>query len=226
MTSPCRCPNRGGARRVLVESVLLTPDLHAPGLLGRRGWVPQLREGDAHLGGPAERVDRGFDVPHRVPRFVAAAAQAVRVEPRPGRIHLEEQPADVVVIGVEDDLDVVGARVGVAADEARAHAGRARIVEHPRAHVERRLVVREPHLGALGRGLALLGLILPETGRRGGGSPDGLVETTVEPNRAVERDRAGLGGGGRVDVLRGGGQQWGGRQRREDDDRFRHAGRP
>src|SRR3989304_1129941 len=52
---------------VLVEPILLAPDLEAPGLEGVRA-VAELRQGSVQLRGPAEGVDARLCFPHRTPR--------------------------------------------------------------------------------------------------------------------------------------------------------------
>jgi hypothetical protein len=116
----------------------------------------------------------------------------------------------VVVIRVEDDLDVVRRDVAVAPDQLRVHAGRAAVVEHARAHVDGRLVEREPHLGALRGRLAFVRLVLTEIRRGRRRLPYGIVEPPVKLERARERDGPDLGRRREVDGLSGGARGGGG----------------
>src|SRR5205823_12266836 len=99
--------------RQLVEAILLAPDLQSPRLLRGRGWEAELRKGNAHLRGPAERVNGGLYFPNRIPGVVAPAAEAVGVHLHARRIRLEKQATDVIVIRIEDHFDVIGVHVGV-----------------------------------------------------------------------------------------------------------------
>ena len=108
----------------------------------------------------------------------------------------------MVVIGVEDDLQIVGAEIGVPAREHGADAARTGVLQHARADVQRRAVEREPHLGALGGGLPFVRLILAEIGGRRRRMPDRLVELAVEVDLLAQRNRARVRRGGRMDVLR------------------------
>ena len=187
--------------RQFVEPVFLAPDLQAPGLLRGRRRVAQLRERNPQLGGPAERVDGGRNFPDRIPGRIAAAAEAVGVLLDARGIDLEEQASDVIVIGVEDHFEIIGVHVGVAPHEASPDPARAGVVVHPRADVDRRVVVREPHLGALGGGVAGVGLGLAQAGRHRGRAPHVLVELAVEMDRLAELDRPDLRRGVGMDVL-------------------------
>ncbi len=105
-------------------------------------------------------------------------------------------------IGVEDDFEIIGVHVRVAADEARADAPRPGIVEHARANVQRRAVEREPHLGALGRELPFVRLVLTKIGRWRSRMPDRLIESPIKVNCFMERDRARIRRRRGVDALR------------------------
>lgn len=64
----------------------------------------------------------------------------------------------MVVVGVEDQCELVAVDGRVAPGEARAHTRGAQVVVHPRSHVERLGVVGEADLGPLRRRLALVRL--------------------------------------------------------------------
>ena len=108
----------------------------------------------------------------------------------------------MIVIGIEDDLDVIGADIRVAAGKTRPYTARARVVVHPRAHVDRGRVKDEAHLGALRRDLALVRLSLSQAGGGRRGMPDRLVELAVQVNLFVQRHGPHFRGRRGMDVLR------------------------
>ena len=153
--------------------------------------VAELGERDAELCGPAERVDRRGDVPHAVPRRVLLVVVVDRVVPLHAvRVDGELEAGAPVVVGVDDDLDLVRRPAHVAARERAHDAVRVRVV---RAHedVEVAVVERGPELGAERRVRADAGLELAEIGDRAGGSPDGVVGAAVDARcgRGALRDR-------------------------------------
>src|SRR5205814_2517941 len=158
------------------------PDLQSPRLLRGRGWEAELRKGNAHLRGPAERVNGGLYYPNRIPGVIAPAAEAVGVHLHARRIRLEKQAADVIVIRIEDHFDVIGVHVGVAPHQPRADTARAGVVEHPGADIQSGAVERETDLGALRGDVALVRLGLAEVGGGRRGVPDRLVELAVHVN--------------------------------------------
>src|SRR5262249_21618059 len=138
--------------------------------------VAELAEGDADLGCPAFSVDRGVHVPYRVPRVVVVAVAARdRVAERARGSHPEGPGGEVVVIGIDRGLELIGFHGVVAARQARLDLAGFMIVE-PGADVERVAPDEHAHLGALRSRLALLGIALGEL--RGGlrGPPRRLVE--------------------------------------------------
>jgi len=71
---------------------------------------------------------------------------------------------------------------GVAPAQRRLDlARRARI--HPRADVQRALVIEESHLHGVGRDSALDRLLLHEVGDRGGVDPRVLIQTAIDADR-------------------------------------------
>ena len=107
----------------------------------------------------------------------------------------------MVVVGVEDDLQIVRTDVGVPAGEPGVHAPRTGVFEHPRADVQRCAVEHEPHLGALRRRLPFMRLILAEVRRGGCGAPDRFIELAVEVDLALQLNRARLRPRRRMNVL-------------------------
>src|SRR4029079_18242979 len=86
----------------------LAPDLEAPGLVHRPA-VTELRKRDPHFGRPAQRIDMGTGFPYRIPRQVhVGSTRPVAVGADARRVDLEQRAAQVIVVGAEDDLDVIG----------------------------------------------------------------------------------------------------------------------
>ena len=206
--------------RQLVETVLLTPDLQAPGLLVAGRAEPELRERNAHLRRPAERIDGGLHLPDRIPRRVPTPAQTIGIVFHARWIDLKKQPADVIVVRIEDHLEIIGVHVRVAPHEAGPHATRPRVVVHAGADVQRRSVEREANLRALRRELALVRLCLAQPARRRRTVPHRFVEPTVQMNLLVQRHRLDFRGRRRMDVLRCQGR---GTQHGEEDGESRHG---
>src|SRR5690606_18505057 len=104
----------------LAVALDVAPDAEAERVAGRVR-VAELRERDAELGGPAERVDRRGDVPYAVPRRVLLVVVVDRVIALHAvRVDGELEAGAPVVVGVDDDLDLVRRPAHVAARE-RAH---------------------------------------------------------------------------------------------------------
>ena len=161
----------------------------------------QLAVGNPDLRGPSRGIDARGCFPDQIPGLIAARRpDADVVALRAGGIHLEERPAQVVVIAIDDDLEIVGVEARVSAYEPRQDAARARGVEHPRAHVQRAVVKEESHLGALRGRLSLLGVGLRELGDRRRRLPRVLVEVPVQGHGTAPRDRHGRRDGNRVAI--------------------------
>ena len=180
-----------GPARELVQPGLEPRHLQAPRLDGVAREA-ELGERDAEFGRPAQGVDAGRHVPDGVPgRVEIGAVGSVPVGLHAGRVRGEGHAAEVVVEGVEDDLDVVEPLgIRVPAHQARAHAGGALGVEHAGADVERVAVEEEADLGALRGGLALARLGLREVPQRLDRLPGDVVEAAVEHDRARAPHRA------------------------------------
>ena len=188
--------------RQLVQPVFLTPDLQAPCLLVARRRIAQLGERNPQLRRPAKRIDVRLHFPHGVPRLIAAAAESVRVLLDTGGIHGEEEPADVIVIGIENDFEVVGREVGIPAHEPCAHAARARVVEHPCPDVDGGIIEGETDFRPLRGRLSLVRLILPQPGRDWRRVPHRLVEFAVEMDLLPQLDGGDLRWRSGMNVLR------------------------
>src|SRR6266566_1896686 len=174
----------GLARRVddVIELVLardIAAEIDAPHVL-RAFHEPELGVRDAHLDGPPRRVPGDLPFPHAVPGVVVPVVVEERaVIERPGRIDPEVEAAALVVIGIDVDLEAVGAGALIAACEAPDDRIGMRVVK-PRPDVERRVVVRHEDDRALGRHRPLIGIALRKPGEPLGGLPEGFVQHTVD----------------------------------------------
>ena len=109
--------------------------------------VAELRQRNAELGRPPERIDARRDVPHAVPRVVLVAVVAHReVALHAVGIHGELEAAAPVVVRVDQELDLVRRPAHVAPRQRVHDAVRMRI-EHAHEDVEVLLVVRDLELG-------------------------------------------------------------------------------
>ena len=162
-----------------------TPGLR-PGLL-----VAEGAEWDHHFDGPAVGRAACARVPHRVPVVVVLAlARHFLVANGAERVGLEEPAAAAVVEGVEADRQVLIVEDGLAVAPHLAHHHPLGMrVETARRDVQVVLVEHHPRFGALGRGLALVRLLLDELGGRNVVTVHRLVERTIELDRFTEPDR-------------------------------------
>jgi hypothetical protein len=119
-------------------------------------------------------------VPHAVPGVVVPVVVEERaVIEGASRIDPEVEAAALVVIGVDVDLEAVGAGTLIAARQTRDDRVRMRVVE-PGADVERRVVVRDVDDGALGRHRPLVGIPLRKPGEPLGSLPERFAQQTVD----------------------------------------------
>ena len=140
--------------------------------------------GDAPLGAPhvVGREIRGFACPGGGAREAAARCRtgfgehAVALDPE--GIDGEHQRLPTVVVGAEEQLDVVVLRDAVAVGQCCAHAARGRMGSH--AHVQCRAAVPHQHLRAVLRGNPIGGKELGESGEDGRGAPFRFVEHAVD----------------------------------------------
>ena len=191
----------------LVQSVLVAPHLHPP-QLHRIAREPQLRIRDAHLRGPAERIDFRRRGPDRIPPLIAVELIAAHA----GGIHLEQRLVAVIVIRIEHDDElvrrqrierpVVAVRIEqlIAARERRVHAARALRLGHARADVDRLIIVEQPNLRGHRRRRALLRLVLPQPRDRRRGAPRRVVEASIDVDGANSARRTSHRGNGRGDA--------------------------
>ena len=163
----------------LVLAVDEAGDVDAPGLL--RGFLEaQLRERDPQLRRPACVVVRDPGAPHRVPRIVPEVVIGEHaVSLHTGGADRELHAGAVIVARIQVERDAVGVGPLIASGQSLRDRGRLR-VEHPRAHVERVVVVEEADLGALRRRLAFIRIALPEVVRRRRLRPYLIVQASVD----------------------------------------------
>ena len=193
--TPCSSPKREAqARTVRGISTQVSSSL----MLGRNRCTlrphvevvlrieAQLRERNPDLGRPPVAVDRGARHPHQVEAGVEGlltVGAVIAIQPHAGRGHAQHHRGSAIQEGVERNQDVLGLIGVVATAQRRLNLpGVAR--PHPRADVEGVAVVGKAHLHRVGRGRALLGLLLDEVGDRRGVEPDGFVEPPVHADGA------------------------------------------
>jgi len=114
------------------------------------------------------------------------------VSANPGGVDLEPHLVEVVVVGIEEDRDLVGrqrverAVVAIARQqliatrERRADTSRPHRLRHLRPDVDRLVVVEDPDLGGQRGRIALARLRLPELRDRRGSAPCLLIELAVD----------------------------------------------
>jgi hypothetical protein len=182
-------PRLFGSRREREERLLsLARDaagqLNAPDVIETVRIVTQLRQGNAELGRPPFAVDGGCPVPDGVPGVVEIAVPAHRgVAPRAGRAQPKDKTGQVIVVGVEVQLEDVALDGLVAPRELRLDLVRF-AVEEPHPDIQRVIVDQDAGLGALGYRSALLRVELPEIAERESRLPGRIIQTTVDAYRA------------------------------------------
>ena len=140
----------------------------------------QLRERDSQLRRPACVVVRDLGPPYRVPRIVPEVVIGEHaVSLHTGGADRELHAGAVIVARIQVERDAVGVGPLIASGQSLRDRGRLR-VEHPRAHVERVVVVEEADLGALRRRLAFIRIALPEVVRRRRLRPYLIVQASVD----------------------------------------------
>ena len=166
----------------------------APDLV-RGAREAQLRERDTVLGRPAERVHAGGDLPHGIPRVVGEVAVVAELEIvlHPQRIDVEPEGGAMVVVGVDEDAEVVALGEGIAAAQVVGDlAGLA--VEQPHADVQRLVVVEHAHGGGLGDEVPFLRVALAQVGDGRGEHPHGVVQPAVDHRGSADAHRGDRGG--------------------------------
>ena len=118
---------------------------------------------------------------------LAFAAHAVLLDAE--GIHREKQGAAVVVVGVEENLDLVVGVDIVAIGERGAHHRAVGLVG-PDAEVDRIGCVPHERDRRVRRGAAVDGAVLGEAGEPRGLPPDGLAQDAVDDDRRLETRRA------------------------------------
>src|SRR2546428_9272744 len=112
-----------------------------------------------------------------------------------GWIHRELVAGAAIVIGVDDDLELIRSRADVAPGEEPENRVGVR-VERPDEDVNVAVVVGDLRLGREAGIPVLLRLELAELGDGGGFAPDGILVASVDRRRGGGPHRGGGGGGG------------------------------
>ena len=158
------------------------------------GREAQLRERDLELGAPALGIAHHLHVPHGVPAVVVVAVvEVVAVGLHAHRVHGELVGRAPVVERVDGHLHPVGWRAFVAPRE-HAHDPARLAIERLDGDVERRVVVGDAGLGALGRRAAFGRLALHELANHRRIAPHRLVEASVDHDRRPGRHGLRLDG--------------------------------
>lgn len=106
-----------------------------------------------------------------------------------GRRDPELDAGEMVVMGVEDDRELVGVRDQVSARQPPDDTFR-RGIQQPRGHVDRFVVVGDLQLRLLARRLPLVWQPLDETADDGRGAPRRVVQAPVDADRGHRANRA------------------------------------
>ena len=162
--------------------------MFSPQTWSRCAVEPQLRERNPQLGGPAVGVDAVSRLPDRIEAASNASSLSLGVVP----IEAHARGGDAEGVRRSGGRETCRARPGcarpgvavVAAAERRLDRRPLR-VEHPRADVERAVVVDEAHLHRVGRRGAFGRLLLDEVGdrasRRSQASSSSRPSTRIAP---------------------------------------------
>src|SRR5438270_3098777 len=174
----------------------IAPDRKAEDIAHRMS-VPQLRQRNAELRGPAERVDLGRDLPNTVPRIVFLLIVTVHriVALDASGVYRELEAGAAVVVGIYDDLDMVTADAEVAAGQELLDTVGMR-VKGSHENVEIAVVVGDPGFGREARVRILGRLELPEVLDDGRQAPDRVVILPIDHRRgrsAVRHSSRGVG---------------------------------
>src|SRR5207244_7608804 len=169
--------------RALTERILAQyapEEVRTPPLVGYV-WEPQLRERDPHLHHPAERVDRGRDVPYRVPGAVpdeeVVAAQVIQLHP--GGVDGELERRAMIVVAVKVDVEDVALGVVVPAAQAAGNLRRLGVVQR-RTAIDRWVVLQNHYGRRFARRFSLVGVRFEESARGVRQLPRRVVEPAVE----------------------------------------------
>ena len=158
--------------------------------------IAQGGEWNSELGPPAESRDLGVHVPHAIPVLVEPTGGKGPAFSLPGhlpveldthRVGAEDEPGELVSVGVEDDLKAVGLiqrRIAPAVGHDDL-VGILVVADHP--EVERGAGVGDENLGALRDRLTRVrGLLNEARGRRNSGPGRVVQDIAVESRRSLE----------------------------------------
>ena len=185
-------PRNEGQVRVLVLPLDRAANIDAPDLIPP-SLVPERLERNGYLHNPALLERRSLHVPDRVPVPIdrLALVTELLVSERPERIRLEHEAIPAVVERVEHHRDAL---VLVDAEIVPPHF----VDDHPlrvavpaaHADVDVPVVEKNPGLGFLRSGLALVGHLLDEVADRSYPGIDGVVQLAIEDEGLAETVRA------------------------------------
>ena len=179
------CPLRQAIGRpcvALVEARDVPPDAEAE-FVNVFGSEAQLAQRHAKFGDPSGAIDARADIPHPIPcGILDGIAVNRKIAFHAGRIHRHLDAAAPILVGVDDDLELIARGSHIASAEQRRNAVRVRI-ERAHQHVQVAVVVRDPRFGAKSGGEILTGVELTEVHHRRCDAPDGVVLLAVDHGR-------------------------------------------
>ena len=199
----------------LVRGQAPSHEVYTPGLGLVPRFIPNLGQGNPHLGDPALVVDRYAGLPYGVPRVVLAhVIIKVGVPLRPGGAHTELVAGQPVIVRIDGNGEKVESTPFVPPDELPADLVRV-IVVHPGADVDGAVVVEYTDLGVLTGLGPLHRLPLDEPRRWHGRCPGRFIQPAVDRNLAGPLRRF-HGGDGRIPGIRLGDNSTGGQGARNN----------
>ena len=143
------------------------------------------RQGD--LGFPSRLVHTRGRLPDAIPIHIEGhAAEQQTIALHAVRVDVENVAGAPVVIGVEQELDVVVVEHALSLHELRALDQRRLPITEPRADVEILIVAGEEEFRGLARRLAIARSELLEVANGHGAAPERLVEPAVDAHRLFE----------------------------------------
>src|SRR6185436_17870814 len=132
---------------------------------------------------PAQRPGRRRRLAGELDSTTFALVYDLRVVLDRRRRGREHEPVLTVVIGIEENAEVVALGDVAVADLGAGNDGAGFIVVEPGAHVHRFTVGDDANFGALGDRLAFVQLALDESGDRSGFAPDRIGQASVDLRR-------------------------------------------
>src|SRR6185436_15173740 len=140
---------------------------------------------------PAQRPGRRRRLAGELDSATFALVYDLRVVLDRRRGGREHEPVLTVVIGIEENAEVVALGDVAVADLRARNDGAGFIVVEPGAHVHRLTIGDDANFGALGDRLPFVQLALDEPGHRTRVQPRGVGQATVDDRRFGDRTRGG-----------------------------------